>query len=91
MPTKRTLTRQLTDARAEIRRLAEKRQDATEAAGTGQFNTARLARQITEAREENDKLRRRLADRPAAPVPDAWKAERSRLMQRLALSERARA
>jgi hypothetical protein len=92
MPTKRTLTRQLADARAQVRRLTDERDQARAAAGTGGFNTTYLAKQLDEAREENDRLRRRLDARRLVPAaPEGWRKERSRLRLDLALSERARA
>lgn len=92
MPTKRTLTRQLADARTQIRRLADARDDAVEDVGTGSFSTRYLAKQLTAAREEIDALHHQLDERrPSGPVPAAWKAERARWRQRLDLSERARA
>lgn len=90
MPTKRTLTRQLQDARAQIRDLVEKRDEAAGAAGTEHFNVVRLVKQVNEARDEIDELRRQLNALPKTPSPDAWKTERARLRQRLELAERAR-
>lgn len=92
MPTKRSLNRQLADARAQVRRLIDERDTATSTAGTGQFSTRYLARQLSEARDEIDHLTRKLTDQqPEPPAPDAWKRERARWRQRLDLSERARA
>jgi hypothetical protein len=93
MPTKRSLNRQLADARAQVRRLADARTEAVSDAGTERFNTARLAKHLSESREEVDELRKQLAARPTTPAvaPDSWPAERARLRQKLDLSERARA
>jgi hypothetical protein len=90
MPTKRTLVRQLADANRRIRTLVDERDHAIGDAGSEHFNTRRLAKQLSEARDENDLLRRELAaGRPAAPAPDAWKAERSVLRRALHLRDRA--
>jgi hypothetical protein len=92
MPTKRTLTRQLTDAQQQVKRLVDERDKALRAAGTGGFNTSYLARQLTDARDEAAALRQQLdARRPAAPDTEAWKRERSELRRQLRLSEEARA
>jgi hypothetical protein len=92
MPTKRTLARQLADARQQVRDLVDERDKALGSAATGGFNTRRLAQQLNEAREENDSLRRQLDEQqPPAPAPDAWKTERSELLRRLRLVEEARA
>ncbi|MGW5352239.1 hypothetical protein ACWERV_17220 [Streptomyces sp. NPDC004031] len=89
MTTKRTLRRHLAEANQQIRRLADAREDAVGTAGTEHFNVVRLARQLDQAREENEELRRRLKAAPAAAVPDAWKAERSELLRRLRQREEA--
>ncbi|WP_159011730.1 hypothetical protein [Streptomyces sp. NRRL F-5123] len=91
MTTKRTLSRQLADARAQIRRLADAREDAVGTAGTEHFNVVRLAKQLAEAREENDALRRRLEARLTTTAPADWAEERSVLRRALVLCERARA
>lgn len=86
MPTKRTLTRQLADAHGRIQQLVDERDEALGNAGTGQSNVTRLARQLSEVRDELDALQRKHdADRPAAG--DELRAARRALM----LSERARA
>ena len=90
MPTKRTLTRQLADARRHIERLVEQRDEAHGDTTAAIGNQRRLAQQLTEALDEADRLRKELADRPVAGRP-GWDRERARLRQELALSERARA
>jgi hypothetical protein len=93
MPTKRSLNRQLADARAQVRRLADAREEATADAVTEHFGVAYLSKQLDEAREENARLRRQMVARPTTPAvaPDAWPAERARLRQLLDLAQRARA
>jgi hypothetical protein len=77
MPTKRSLNRQLADARAQVRRLADAREEATADAVTEHFGVAYLSKQLDEAREENARLRRQMVARPTTPAvaPDAWPAE----------------
>lgn len=89
MPTKRSLNRQLADARAQIRRLTEQRDDARSDAGTEHFGTRYLAKQLDDVREENEELRRQLAT--AAPGPGPGRIAWARIRQELRLSERARA
>ena len=91
MTTKRTLRRQLADAQAQIRRLADDRADAREDADTGTANTGRLCRQLDALREENTLLRRRLRAAAETAPPASWRRERSRLVRELDLSQRARA
>lgn len=86
MPTKRTLTRQLADARKRVQQLVNERDEAVGNAGTGQANVARLAKQLSETRDQLDALQRKHdGDRPA-PGEELRDARRA-----LMLSERARA
>jgi len=88
MPTKRYLARQLADAQQRNRELVDQREEALGDAGSEHFNTTRLAKQLNEARDEADDLRRELAARP--PAPSNVRSDQARLRQRFALSERAR-
>jgi hypothetical protein len=93
MPTKRSLNRQLADARAQVRRLADARTEATSDAGPSDSTPPASPSSWTRPGRRSTELRRQLAARPTTPAvaPDAWPAERARLRQLLDLSERARA
>lgn len=91
MPTKRTLTRQLDQAREGRDRAIKQRDEARSSAAAAIGNQRRMAGQLTEVRDELDQARAELKDRPAAQTPAEWAQERARLRQQLALSERARA
>lgn len=86
MPTKRTLSRQLADARARVQQLVDERDEAVGDAGTEHSNVTRLARQLSETRDQLDALQRKHDGNQPAPGEDLRDARRA-----LMLSERARA
>lgn len=89
MPTKRTITRERDDARTTRDRVVEQRDTARTERDAAIGNQQRLARQLSDVRDELDALRK--DPPPAGPEPEHWAAERTRLRQQLDLSERARA
>ncbi|WP_433893067.1 hypothetical protein [Streptomyces sp. CA-111067] len=88
MPTKRTLTRQLADARRQRDAAYEARDVALKDADGERFNTRRLSRQISDARDEIDALRKEATEPAPAPAGPAVEPQTTR--RELLLVNRAR-